>query len=133
MLDTRFSTVFLISDSIKDVYAELREKFDNHGESRRIDEVSPDVLEFLLEFLCPFYQAQRELEGDQYPTINLVVLWHKQLKRHCRPVASDSPHQAIIREQHLEWLNRKIKIETLHKLAIFLWPKFPQLRMLSHG
>ncbi len=131
MSDTRFSTVFLTLDSIKEVYTELREKLDNRRESRRIDEVSPDVLEFLLDFLRPFYQAQRELEGDQYPTLNLVVLWHERLKRHCRPVASDSPHQAIIRYRHLEWLNRKIKIETLHKLAIFMWPKFCQLRMLS--
>ncbi len=131
MSDTRFSTVFLTLDSIKQVYTELREKLDNRGESRRIDEVSPDVLEFLLDFLRPFYQAQRELEGDQYPTLNLVVLWHERLKRHWRPVASDSSHQAIIRNRHLEWLNRKIKIETLHKLAIFLWPKFCQLRMLS--
>ncbi len=123
--------MFLTLDSIKEVYTELREKLDNRGESRRIDEVSPDVLEFLLYFLRPFYQAQRELEGDQYPTLNLVVLWHERLKRHCRPVASDSPHQAIIRNRHLEWLNRKIKIESLHKFAIFLWPKFCQLRMLS--
>ncbi len=94
-------------DSITEVYTELYEKLDNRGESRRIDEVSPDVLEFLLDFLCRFYQPQRELEGDQYPTLNLVVLWHERLKRHCRPVASDSPHQAIIRERHLEWLNRK--------------------------
>ncbi len=131
MSDTRFSSVFLTLDSIKDVYTELREKLDNRGESRRIDEVCPDVLEFLLDFLHPFYQAQRELEGDHYPTLNLVVLWHERLKRHCRPVASDIPHQAIIRDRHLEWLNRKFKIETLHKLAIFLWPKFCQLRMLS--
>ncbi|CAM4571232.1 unnamed protein product [Leuciscus chuanchicus] len=131
MSDTRFSTVFLTLDSIKQVYAELREKLESRGESRKIYEISPDVLEFLLEFLRPFYQAQRELEGDQYPTLNLVVLWHERLKRHCRPVASDIPHQAIIRERHLEWLNRKIKIQTLHKIAIFLWPKFCQLRMLS--
>ncbi len=83
MSDTRFSTVFLTLDSIKEVYTELREKLDNRRESRRIDEVSPDVLEFLLDFLRPFYQAQRELEGDQYPTLNLVVLWHERLKRHC--------------------------------------------------
>ncbi|KAJ8014621.1 hypothetical protein DPEC_G00017540 [Dallia pectoralis] len=100
--DTRFSTVFLTLDSIKQVYAELREKLESRGESRKIDKISPDVLEFLLEFLHPFYQAQRELEGDQYPRLNLVVLWHERLKRHCRPVATDSPHQAIIRERHLE-------------------------------
>ncbi|KAL1249321.1 hypothetical protein QQF64_020326 [Cirrhinus molitorella] len=112
MSDTRLSTVFITLDSIKEVYAELREKLDLHRKSKRINEVSPDVLVFLLEFLRLFYQAQKELEGDQYPTLNLVVLWHERLECHCRPVASDSPHQAIIRERHLEWLNRKIKIET---------------------
>lgn len=80
MADTRFSTVYLTLNSVRLVYQELREKLDDHAEGWRIDAKSPDVLDFLVEFLQPFYDAQRELEGDQYPTINLVFLWFERLK-----------------------------------------------------
>ncbi len=64
MGETRFSTVYLPHKSITDVYAELREKLESRGEAQRMA-VSPDVLDFLVGFLHPFYEAQRELEGDQ--------------------------------------------------------------------
>ncbi|KAK9980962.1 hypothetical protein ABG768_000540, partial [Culter alburnus] len=44
---------------------------ESRGEAQRMADVSPDVLDFLVGFLHPFYEAQRELEGDQYPTLNL--------------------------------------------------------------
>ncbi len=57
------------------------------------------------------------------------MLWHERLKRHCQPVKIDMPYQATIRQRHLEWIGKKVQIQPLHKLAIFLWPKFNQLRM----
>ncbi|KAK7130430.1 hypothetical protein R3I93_019921 [Phoxinus phoxinus] len=131
MADTRFSTVYLTLNSVRSVYQELREKLNERAEGRRIDAISPDVLDFLIEFLQPFYDAQRELEGDQYPTINLVFLWFERLKRHCHRKTTDSPYQAIIRERHLCWILRKVEIQELQKIATFLWPKYSQLRMLS--
>ena len=47
------------------MYQELREKLEGRGETDRIVAISPDVLGFLVEFLKPFYDAQRELEGDK--------------------------------------------------------------------
>jgi len=131
MADTRFSTVYLTLNSVRSVYQELREKLNDRAEGWRIDAISPDVLDFLVEFLQPFYDAQRELEGDQYPTINLVFLWFVRLKRHCNKKTTDSPYQAIIRERHLCWILRKVEIQELQKIATFLWPKYSQLRMLS--
>lgn len=69
MADTRFSTVYLTLNSVRSVYQELREKLDDRAEGWWINAVSPDVLDFLVEFLQPFYDAQCELEGDQYPTL----------------------------------------------------------------
>ncbi|KAL0162267.1 hypothetical protein M9458_041663 [Cirrhinus mrigala] len=131
MADTRFSTVYLTLNSVKSVYQELREKLNDRAEGWRIDAISPDVLDFLVEFLQPFYDTQRELEGDQYPTINLVFLWFERLKRHCNRKTTDSPYQAIIRERHLSWILRKVEIQELKKIATFLWPKYSQLRMFS--
>lgn len=73
-LTSRLSkTVCLTLESIESVYAELQEILQSRGESQRLHDVSPDVLAFLVQFLRPFYDAQRELEGDKYPTLNLVV------------------------------------------------------------
>uniref|UniRef100_W5MVB0 HAT C-terminal dimerisation domain-containing protein n=1 Tax=Lepisosteus oculatus TaxID=7918 RepID=W5MVB0_LEPOC len=113
MSDTRFSTVFL---GVNQECVELQEKLDSRGGR------AEELMTYPSSPRCP---AQRELEGDQYPTLNLVVLWHERLKRHCKPVGTDSRHQAIIRER------QKVKIELVHMLAIFLWPEFCQLCMLS--
>lgn len=131
MAETRYSTVFLTLESIQSVHAELHELLQSRGESARLRDVSPDVLAFLVEFLRPFSDAQKELEGDKYPTLHLVVLWANKLKSHCQPDVTDTPSQAVIRQRHLDWLMKKIEIQPLHKIAIFLWPKFNQLRMFS--
>lgn len=132
MVDTRFSTVYLTLNSVRSVYQELCEKLDDRrAEGWRLNGISPDVLDFLVQFLQPFYEAQRELERDQYPTINLVFLWFERLKRHCSRKTTDSPYQATIRERHLNWILRKVEIQNLHKIATFIFHKFSQLRMLS--
>ena len=79
MGNTRLSTVHLTMTSVRSVYQELRKKLEDCAESWRIDAICPDVLDFLVEFLQPFYEAQRELKGDQYTTINLVFLWFERL------------------------------------------------------
>uniref|UniRef100_H3AVU8 HAT C-terminal dimerisation domain-containing protein n=1 Tax=Latimeria chalumnae TaxID=7897 RepID=H3AVU8_LATCH len=122
MGETRFSTVYLTLNSIQEIYHELHEKLEEHGESYRLENIAPDMLQFLV----PFYEVQRELEGDEYPTLNLVIFWFEKLKRHCQLLSSDTPVQAVVR------LLKKVEIHDLHKIALFLWPKFNPLRMLSN-
>ncbi|KAJ8346536.1 hypothetical protein SKAU_G00279370 [Synaphobranchus kaupii] len=78
--------------------------------------------------LTPGLECGRELEGDKYVTLNLVCLWTERLKQHCQPSPLDSPQQAFVRQRHADWI---IKIDILHKVAIFLWLKFNQMRMMS--
>ena len=131
MCDTRFSTVYHTLISIQAIYDELHEKLDARGESERVETIAPDTLNFLVGLLKPFYDAQKELEGDKYPTLNLVCLWHEKLKTHTRPNAADSRQQAVVRKRLKEWLARKVKIDDRHKHATFLWPIFNQLRMMA--
>uniref|UniRef100_H3ACA1 HAT C-terminal dimerisation domain-containing protein n=1 Tax=Latimeria chalumnae TaxID=7897 RepID=H3ACA1_LATCH len=123
MGETRFSTVYLTLNSILDIYHELHKKLEEHGESYRLENIAPDMLQILVSFLRPFYEAQRELEGDEYPTLNLVILWFEKLKRHCQPLSSDTP---------VVWLLKKAEIHDLHMIALFLWPKFNQFQTLSN-
>uniref|UniRef100_A0A1A8LDQ2 BED-type domain-containing protein n=1 Tax=Nothobranchius pienaari TaxID=704102 RepID=A0A1A8LDQ2_9TELE len=132
MAETRYNTVFLTLELIQSVHAELQELLQSRDESARLRNVSPDVLAFLVEFLRPFNDAQKELEGDKHhPTLHLAVLWANKLKSHCQPDVADTPSQAVIRQRHLDWLTKTIEIQPLHKIAIFLWPKFNQLRMFN--
>ncbi|KAJ0044238.1 hypothetical protein NL108_009711 [Boleophthalmus pectinirostris] len=85
MGETRFSTVYLTLKSVREIYSELCEKLQSRGEEERMDNIAPDLLDFLISFLEPFYAAQRELEGDKYTTLNLVCLWNEKLKKHCQP------------------------------------------------
>lgn len=89
-------------------------------EGRAFEKIALDTLGFLIEFLKPFYEAQRELEGDKYPTLNRVCLWCKKLKYHCQPNALDSPQQPVVRKWHEDWLACKVIIQDLHKIATFL-------------
>ncbi|CAL9699746.1 unnamed protein product [Knipowitschia caucasica] len=131
MAETRFSTVYLTLKSVLDVFPELSEKLHARGEQERIDNIVPDTLNFLICFLEPFYCAQRELEGDKYPTLNLVCLWVEKLKRHCLMSPTDSAQQAFVRKKHAEMLERKVELHIFHKVALFLWPKFNKLKMMS--
>jgi hypothetical protein len=63
MGETRFSTVYLTLKSVQDTYPELREKLETRGEIAHIENIDPDALSFLVTFLEPFYNAQRELEA----------------------------------------------------------------------
>ncbi|CAM4672842.1 unnamed protein product [Leuciscus chuanchicus] len=132
MVDTRFSTVYLTLKSISDIYAELQDKLEARGESDRIEKITPDTLGMLVSFLKPFYDAQRELEGDKYPTLHLALLWVERLRHHCQQNANDTAQLAAVRQRHAHWLQVKMakSVTDLHKAATFLWPKFNQLRML---
>uniref|UniRef100_H3ADM1 BED-type domain-containing protein n=1 Tax=Latimeria chalumnae TaxID=7897 RepID=H3ADM1_LATCH len=121
--ETRFSTMSLTPNSIQEIYHELHEKLEERRESYRLENIAPDMLQFLVSFLRPFYEAQRELEGDEYPALNLVILWFEKLKQHCQPLSSGTPVQAVV---------RKVEIHNPHKIALPLWPKCNQLRMLSN-
>ena len=59
MVDTRFSTVYLSLKSIQNIYAELQEKMEARGEGEKVDNVAPDTLAFLVQFLKIFWDAQR--------------------------------------------------------------------------
>ncbi|XP_029682715.1 uncharacterized protein [Takifugu rubripes] len=131
MGETRFSTVHLTLKSVREIYNELYEKLQSRAEEVRMDNIAPDLLDFLISFLEPFYAAQRELEGDKYTTLNLVCLWNEKLKKHCQPISTDNPQQAFLRQRHSELLKQKVKIHMLHKVALFLWPNFNKLKKMT--
>lgn len=65
MGEMRFSSMCLMLKSVQELYNELCEKLPLHGEQEHMDNITPNVLDFFISFLDPFYMAQRELEGDK--------------------------------------------------------------------
>lgn len=72
--ETTFSTVYLMLKSVHEIYNELCETLKSRREEERMDNIAPDVFDFLISFLEPFYAAQRELGGDKNTTLNPVCL-----------------------------------------------------------
>lgn len=102
--------------SVHKVYNEFCEKLQACGEEERMDNIAPDLFHIFIPFLEPFYTAQRELEGDNYTTLNLVCLWNEKLK-HCQPSSTDNPQQAFVRHRIQ---NQNTQYTVLHKVALFL-------------
>ena len=95
----------------------------------RLDGIQPDVLNTITEFLLLFKTVSEELEGDKYPTIQLVVLWFYKLKKHCKPQYGDPEYMVYIRARAIQLLNEKLSISITHKLGTFLCPHFKSLKM----
>ena len=55
---------------------------------------------FLIKGYYCYSILLRLVTCDLYPTLNLVLLWHKTLITHCQPNSSDLLHHAIIRQRH---------------------------------
>lgn len=64
-METRFSTVYLTLKLVQDIYSELREKLETRGEIECTENIQPNILCFLITFLEPLYNTQKELEGDK--------------------------------------------------------------------
>jgi hypothetical protein len=67
----------------------------------RMTHIQRETLQMLASFLTPFKEASLQLEADTYATLPLIL-----------PIRFNLPH----------YMNR---------IALFLWPNFRQLRMLS--
>lgn len=79
----------------------------------------------------PFKEASEKLEQDKVVTLPLVLMYYTKLKKHLTADSTDSPVVCQLKSRTLEFLQIKLPIEELHKVATFLWPPFRHLRVLD--
>ena len=118
-------------NSIARQHSEFRRLLEEKGQEHRFDGMQVEVLNAVGEFLTPFKHASEDMEGDQYPTINTVLLWYHRLRRHCQSRYSDPLYMQHIRRRAGELLSEKMIFSPIHKIAAFLSPRFKTLKMFS--
>lgn len=95
--------------------------------------VYQNTLTSVIDFLEPFKKASEELQGEDYPTLHLVMLWFYKLGAHCQPVFGDPKYIVLLRRRASALLHDKLIITDTHKIALFLCPRFKSLRMMTQN
>lgn len=93
------------------------------------DSTDSATIEEFKQILDPFMKAVKSLSSDQKPTINEVYIFRKKIEDHFRNTRFTN---AKIRETALNLIREHFPISNLHKIAVFLDPRFKSLKFMSH-
>ncbi|XP_031640458.1 uncharacterized protein LOC116352195 [Contarinia nasturtii] len=92
------------------------------------DEYKMNIDEFK-RILDPFTKAAKSLSSDTKPTINEVYIFRKKIEDHFRNTRFS---RAKIRDIALNLIREQFPVTNLHKIAVFLDPRFKSLKFMSH-
>ncbi|KAL1468968.1 hypothetical protein MTO96_041133 [Rhipicephalus appendiculatus] len=111
-------------------YEEIEALLDSRG-NPMMEEVSKTALKEIIDFLTPFKEATDMLEKEKRPTLPLVLLCKTKLERHLTLAPAESSTIAALKVRARQFLQRKLELSELHKMATFFWPPFRQLHALE--
>lgn len=94
-----------------------------------IDSSTATSIDEFKQILDPFMKAVKSLSSDQKPTINEVYIFRKKIEDHFRNVCFTNTK---IRDVALNLIREHFPITNLHKIAVFLDPRFKSLKFMSH-
>ena len=130
---TRWNSKLEMLESIYNQFEEVSELLLEKGELNRIENIDTNVLKILIDFLKKFKEASDFLEGSKYPTLHMVIPWYKILMDHCKVNISDNDILIQIKNVVEQIMKNKLKIENIHKIAVFFNPKMKQLKVLEQS
>ncbi|CAM2096805.1 unnamed protein product [Caretta caretta] len=84
----------------------------------------------LIEFLQHFKEASDAQEQSQ-PTLLLVPIWYKRLKKHLHPSTTDVYSLSQLKSQASQDLIENVEIKPLHRVAVFLHPQMKGMKVFS--
>lgn len=93
------------------------------------DSANADAIEELKQILDPFTKAVKNLSYDQKPTINEVYIFRKKIEDHFRNTDFTN---VKVRDLALNLIKENFPMTNLHKVAVFLDPRFKSLKFMSH-
>jgi len=93
--------------------------------------VGKEELDSMVRFLEPFRDETVKLQGKSYPSLPLALLSICRLKDHTLPDFEDSDSLGLLRARCHRLLQEKVKETMRFKVALFLWPTYKTLGMLS--
>lgn len=86
----------------------------------------------LVRLLKPFKEASDQLEGDNYPTLNYVLVWRTEIIRHLTEEDFLGPVKTVAKAA-LHFLEEKFPMLMEYKVACFLDPRYRELSMLTES
>ncbi|RXG57099.1 Transposable element Hobo transposase [Armadillidium vulgare] len=122
-IETRWDSKFVILKSILHHYNRIQNLIVE-GKFPHLENIPKDNIEDLVCFLGGFKVALDALEKKNSPTMHLVVRVKLYLQEHLKVSEHDSNVQIIFSMTEYEIL-------PIHKISLFLWPRYRQLRMLT--
>lgn len=89
-----------------------------------------DLANEIIRFLEPFKEASDHLEGENYPTFNLILLWRVEILKHLTDGNFIGPVKTLAKYA-LQYLKEKFPVLMEYKVATFLDPRYRHLEMLT--
>jgi hypothetical protein len=120
-------------ESINDQFEEISNLLSERDELSKIENIDSNILQILINFLRKFREASDFLEGSKYPTLHMVIPWYKILISHCQVNISDNDALIQLKTVVGQIIVNKLKIENIHKIAVFFDPKMKQLKILEQS
>lgn len=93
------------------------------------DSIDAATAEECKRILDPFTKAVKSLSSDQKPTINEVYIFRKKIEDYFLNTRFSN---AKVRDVALNIIRENFPITNLHKVAVFLDPRFKSLKFMSH-
>ncbi|KAL1484246.1 hypothetical protein MTO96_032681 [Rhipicephalus appendiculatus] len=105
--------------SVLTQYDAIENLLDSRG-NLLLEDVNKALLTEVVEVLEPFKEASEKLEQDKVVTLPPVLMYYTKLKKHLAAASTDSPEVCKLKSRTLEFLEIKLPIEELRKIATFL-------------
>jgi len=129
--ETHWNSKLEMLESISSQFELITDLLSEKDETERIENIDLNTLKILVDFLKKFREASNFIEGSKYPTLHTVIPWYKTLRSHCKINISDNEILIQIKSVVEQKIVEKIKIEDLHKIAVFFNPRIKQLKILE--
>lgn len=130
---TRWNTVYDMLKSIEINWSEIIQILQSKNDLGKIGDISITSIKAVCKLLQPFEEASKELEGDKYATMHLVLVYLHQLKSACNSESDDLDLVLNMKRKLQIYLNTIVygNVSIFHKLALFLFPPTNQLVQFS--
>jgi hypothetical protein len=132
-VETRWNSKLEMLESINDQFEEISNLLSERDELSKIENIDSNILQILINFLRKFWEASDFLEGSKYPTLHMVIPWHKTLISHCQVNISDNDALIQLKTVVGQIIINKLKIENIYKIAVFFDPRMKQLKILEQS
>lgn len=128
---TRWNSVYYMLHSVERMKTEIKTILNENDELERISNIDFSFLTTILKFLQLFTECSEFLSMESIPTINMYLLWYERLIKHCEADIIDSELMQELKLCAKRAIQKRLKPELVHYIALFLYPPFKELKFCT--